>query len=155
MKSSLPATPAQRVEYKLVKGAFSHGDCVRRSLFQSFKVDNVHGWLTKSGFLTTYYVPSISVTYPDIVSAERCEQCSCCTPCSERCNCDQVPGESEVQQVLRILGIDAEDPRIQQAEEFRHKFVQEELLKIEGEEEGDFSEDGGEEDELEEDDEED
>ena len=106
----------------------------------------------RAGFLTANNVPSISVTYPDIVSEEQCEQCNCCTPCSKKCNCDQVPGESDVQQVLRILGIDCEDPKIHQAEQYRQKFVQEELSKIEGEDEGDFSDEGGEV-ELEEDDE--
>ena len=40
----LSATPAERAEYKLVKGAFNNGECVRRSLYQSFKVENVRGW---------------------------------------------------------------------------------------------------------------
>ena len=35
--------------------------------------------------------------------------------------------------MLRILGIDAEDSNIQQAERFRERFVEEELVKIERE----------------------
>ena len=80
------------------------------------------------------FIYSFSVNYPDIVSAERCEQCNCCTPCSQKCNCAAaVEDESEVQQVLRILGVDAEDIKIQQAERFRERFVAEELEKIERE----------------------
>ena len=37
------ATPAERVEYKLVKEAFRSGGCVRKSLYESFKVENVKG----------------------------------------------------------------------------------------------------------------
>ena len=79
------------------------------------------------------FINSFSVHYPDIVTAERCDQCNCCTPCSQKCNCAAVEDAGEVQQVLRILGIDAEDSKIQQAERFRERFVAEELEKIERE----------------------
>ena len=74
---------------------------------------------------------SVSQFNPDIVSAERCQQCSCCTSCCKSCDCAPA-GESEVEQVLRILGIDPEDSQIQQAERSREMFVQEELMKMEG-----------------------
>ena len=104
-------------------------------------------------------INSFSACYPDIVSAERCQQCNCCTPCWKKCNCVPAGGDrSEVEQVLRILGIDPEDSKIQQAERSREMFVQEELLKIEkergnpwGEDEDEEEEEGESEDDYEDD----
>lgn len=44
MNKLISATPAEREEYKLVKGAFNNGDCIRKSLYESFRVENVKGW---------------------------------------------------------------------------------------------------------------
>jgi len=113
-KSSLRASQAEKEEFKVVQGAYRKGGCVRKSLYDSFTVDNA------------------TATYPDVPLESRCEKCYCCTYCLMSCGCSLERGNATTQ-VFQILGLDPENPQILAAEAFRKNCVTEELLLIEEE----------------------
>ena len=87
----------------------------------------------------------ISVIYDDLVAQERCD-CYCCTQCASKCDCGGGE-EGEDEQVWRVLQLDGEDDRVQEAEKSRQQFVTESRIKFADE---DVGEDEDEEEEEEE-----
>merc|ERR1712192_80393 len=66
------APPAEREEARAVRGIYSSEQCLRASLYQSFRIENP------------------AVIYTDLLtteSQERCAKCNCCTNCQVTCNC--------------------------------------------------------------------
>ena len=108
-----------------MKELYKKGSCVRKGLYESFKVENPTGAKGSRFYLKiTFSSEPFPVTYGDLLPEERCLSCFCCTPCASECGCDG-RGEDEDGQVRRILGIDFNDERVVEAETARRKFVRE------------------------------
>ena len=117
-----------------MRAMYASDKCLRTSMYEGFKIENPKGCNQVTLHIDLLFLkPVLTVVYEDLLLdefAERCPSCYCCSKCQLGCQC-ALTDEDEDATIMRVLGLDPTSENLRRAQEWRGKFVAEEVATME------------------------